>query len=199
MKDTIVQFLQNNPNQTANNIAKTGLGYNKATNAVRRNIQEMVNSGQLTEDNSGRYTTYSLASGTSTGSTSGTVSISNDAPKNTVEEVVTATLPSVTMPGFSYELDEKNMVVITETKTGKQYPLNADEYLIVINGNVEFAATTPADALGAIAQYSSKHGMSTYVVSDLKSGKAIASEEDVKVDSTKILSLKIQKHNKAAA
>jgi polyhydroxyalkanoate synthesis regulator phasin len=61
MNSIIKKFVSENANCTINSIAKQGMGKNKANNELKDAVTQMVKSGELTKDSSGRYDTYSVA------------------------------------------------------------------------------------------------------------------------------------------
>ena len=187
----VIAILKKTPNMTANAIAKAQ-GKTKARKGLKDEIAGLVADGTLVADNSGRYTTYSVASQT--------VNVTKSVPKKSIKtelKQAPKSLPTKTVNG--YVVTEKDGGKITiKTPNGELVALGKKEYLLVINGTPTWAVKTAEDVLTCISSYATEKGFATYVVSNTATGKIVGSKDDIKLNNDRILMLDIKRHNKAA-
>ena len=189
-RESILSVVANEEGVTLNKIAKDGLDLSKANQALKDEVAKLVEEGKLTEDNSGRYTLYSIGEAGEDVDKAGEVSLQN------AQEIQ---LPTKEFEGFTVESNPKvrNGKIVT-TPEGNSIELGGGESLVVINGVAQYLAQEPSDVISCISDYTTEHDMVTFVVKDIKANKVIGSAGDVQLDEGRILALEITKHNKAA-
>jgi len=186
-KNQIISWLKKHAGSTASQIAQGALGKSKPSDGDKNLLHGMTESGELTVDNSGRYTTYSV----NTGSTS-----IAPAAEKVAEVRVGKDIPSIKLEGFSAKWEKDKLKITAPDK--QVYELDENEFILVINNRVEYVVKTPADVLSAITDYTTERGIATFTIRDLIGNKEIKTAGDIVLDEGRILCFKIEKHNIAA-
>jgi len=186
-RNQVIAWLKRNAGSTATQIVQGALGKTKARDNDKEMLGDLVHSGELIEDCSGRYTTYSVAGGRSVSA----------APASQVAEVKSGKdVPAMKLDGFTAKW-QGNKLKIT-APDGQIYELDEEEFVLVINNRVEYVVKSPADVLSAITDYTTERGISTFTIKDLIGNKEIKNAGDIVLDEGRILCFKLEKHNKAA-
>jgi predicted transcriptional regulator len=165
---------------TMTTIAKDGLGVSKASNTLKELISGLVSNKALKEDKSGKYIQYSITKSTET-------------LKNSQTSPSTVPDGTITKDG-DFTVVKKDGKFIVQGYA-KEYELNDDQFLLVINGNPEYKVATAKDVIEAIQKYTESRGMVTFTVTNVKTGKQVTSSDDIGF-TDKILILDITKVNK---
>ena len=189
---SIRAYLKKNPGVTGNVIAIEGCGLSKARPGFRRVLAGMVKEGEVVADDSTRYTTYSLASGTSV--KTGAVTKSVKADTKGADDV--RALPTKRMEGYTPFYKDGRLHIRCPNK--QEVSLKDNEHLLVVNGVPMYTVETAKDVIACISDFAQEKGYATFVVSDITSNKVIGEEKDIVLDESRILAISIRKHNKAA-
>jgi hypothetical protein len=181
---------------TATAIAHTW-GYSKASASVMNAIQEAVESGALSVDNSGRYTVYTVVS-----------SGSQRTPRTHEEALAICRIDDADIPEkdiasqYGYTISTKKsgdtIKILIKTSDNKKLTLKADEKLVIINDKPQYVISAADQLVGAIWKFAKDNNYAEYVVSDVLTSKKIQNASDIDFDERAIISLTIKKHNKAA-
>jgi len=188
-RDSILRFLQNHSNSTAASIARY-LGKTKLSQSDKDCLQELIDQGEVDENTSGRYATYSV---------DGEEEEETPSPAEVqpVEVKTSKSVPAFKLEGFKAEWTDDDKLRVT-APDGATYDLENDDNILVINGRVEFIIKTPADVLAAITDYTTEQGVQTFTIRDIIENKEIKNAGDIVLNEGRILCFKIEKHNKAA-
>jgi hypothetical protein len=222
--NAIVEYLKNNGQANANNIAQNACDMKKASGGLRKLLQQMVADGEIVEDNSGRYTEYKVPAASSATASVGkpekkskkkskkkdkkgkksasTETVADASPNRDARKIGSSkkresALPAVDLPGFDAVAMKDGSVEVTGPKK-QTATLAPGEYLVVINNDFSYAATTPAEVIAAISDYAKDKGMATFTVKNMKTNSVIGTDKDIELGESRILCLEIAKHNKAA-
>ena len=160
---------------------------------IQDELESLVNDGTLIADDSGKFTTYKLAT---------RVTVSNDRPQNTV--VVDNAIPQRKSIPAGYSVSKhiirksdraKGHIITLPQNKGKVFV--EDGYsLLVINGEAIKCVKTATTALSVISDYAADHGMTPFTVKNTETG-TIGKVEDIQSYSG-IIDVTITKNNKAA-
>lgn len=184
----VLDYVSANPNVTGTNIAKEALSLSKLRPSTKDLIDGMVSDGLLIEDNSGRFTTYSVAeSATAETEESDVVTIEN-----------TTQTPAIQLDGYSIEVNQEGGYDVFTPGDDAPIVMGTDDYLLVINDEPQFVVSTPADVLQAITEYTAEKGYKSYTITDLVTNNEVKNDTDIVLHEGRILSFKVQKHNRAA-
>jgi len=190
-KQEIVNYLSSNPESTATSIAKGLMGKSKASQGDKNLLEEMVGDGLIEEDCSGRYVTYTAVDGAEVAEISG--DDSDAADLNEAGSPATRSFSGVEVS----EGDDGGFEVFLPGES-HPYLLGADEHLLIINGKPEFTVTSPGDVLEGIEEYTRRSGIQTFTITDVVTNKQISGRDDISLGEGRIISLNVNKHNKAA-
>jgi len=190
-KSTIKKFLRKG-GQSLTAIAKGCFHTSKANATCKSEVNELIEAGELSVDTTGRFDIYQLkkAASKSVGKTK------SASKKNALKKPGKATITAVTLEGYSVKQSRGKTVI--SCPNGASIPIAEGEYLVVINDDPRYTAKDAKDVISCIADYSTEKGMASFVVSDIKTNKVITGSDDISLDESRILSLQIKKHNKAA-
>lgn len=161
---------------------------------IQDELEALVEDGTLVADDSGKFTTYKVASRV-------TVS-NNDRQQNTV--VVDNAIPQRKSIPAGYSVSKhiirksdraKGHIITLPNNKGKVFV--EDGYsLLVINGEAIKCVKTATTALSVISDYAADHGMTPFTVKNTETG-TIGKVEDIQSYSG-IIDVTITKNNKAA-
>lgn len=160
---------------------------------IQDELESLVNDGTLIADDSGKFTTYKVAS---------RVSVSNSNRQNT--QVVDSEIPVQQRVPAGYSVS-KRIVRKSDKAKGHIITLPGDKgkvfvedgfSLLVINGEAVKCVKTATTALSVISEYAANHGMTPFTVKNTLTG-TIGKVEDIQSYSG-IIDVTITKNNKAA-
>lgn len=188
-KQDIIDYLIDNPQSTTTSIAKGLYGKSKASQSDKDLLEEMASDGLIEENTDGRYTTYSAVEGAEAAEIS-----AGDATKaKEAGSPATRSFAGVEVA----EGDEGGFEVYLPGESSP-FLLAENEHLLIINGKPEFTVTCPGDVLEGIEEYTRRNGIQTFTINDVVTNKQIQGQDDITLGEGRIISLSINKHNKAA-
>lgn len=192
-KNFIVKFVSTNPAVSATFIAKNGLGVSKASDGLKTALAQLVKSGELkVATNAAGNAVYSVKDQKQK-TVAGAAMVEKSAPATTPAEK----LQEVILESFEgHKIVSVGDKLFAVCPNGKRILMSKTDYIFMINGVAEFVVESALDLTRSIMEYATRNSMSTYVVKDVRTNKAV-SATDIKFGDSKILAYKIEKYNKA--
>ena len=195
--DKIIKSLKNHPEgRSATSIANE-IGFSKASSIIA-DLEAMVKDGSIVAETGARFTVYKLVAKVQkveSNEKTSVIASHPDAADTSLPELGTNELSGYSIS--SVKKDGKTMKKIV-CPDGKKILLGNDEKLVVINNEPKYVVKTAQEIIACIQKYSSDNGLNVFTVNDIKQNRKISTEKDLMVNDNHIISLKIQKHNKAA-
>lgn len=208
LKDQILDVVADSEEpMTATAISKA-VGYTKLRSRVADALAELVTDGELETGVTGSYTTYTIAEDDDVedDDVEDEYEDEEDCCEEEVSEqpIVDLTYSNVTLPENSngYETEQlpngHYKVILPPNEDGevKEIILEPGERLLVISDKYRFVVSAPEHVLEAIHQYTLEQGITTYLVTDMSTGKKVPDVTDINMDVV-IIFLQISRHNKA--
>lgn len=195
-KEKIIGVLKKNTNGLSATAIANAIGFSKSAK-IMPDLDSLVEDGSIIVEQGGRFNVYKIAAKITKTQVKETTSVVS-APKN--DSSVLPELPENELEGYVISTVKKDGVLMKRIvcPNGKKILLKSDEKIVVINNEPKYVVKTAQEIIACIQKYSSDNGLNVFTVNDIKQNKKISTEKDLMVNDNHIISLKIQKHNKAA-
>ncbi|MFW6225507.1 MAG: hypothetical protein ACOC3V_00945 [bacterium] len=178
---------------SATKIAKLGFKISKATKNVKDAIDELVENGEIREDNSGRYTVYFLSSDTTKKPKK-----ENEEPKVTITKGTFNTIKDIpdTDLGFEFKYEE-GLIKVKEPLDGIKFSMNPDERILFINNQSIYVISNFEEGMEAILDFANNKSYGHFSVKDVRKNKPVkVGDLPESIDTTLVLYLTIEPNNK---
>lgn len=193
LKDEILEVLEDADEAMTATAISRELGYSSLRSRVSDALAELVTDGELETGVKGSHTTYAIA---------GDDDDDEDERECAPDEIIE--ISEVTVPenlhGYEVIALEKghNKVIIPGANGAEptEVTLEPNERLLVISDAYKFVVSKPEHVIEAINVYTSEQGITTYLVTDMSTGRKAQDVSDINMDVV-IIFLQISRHNKA--
>jgi hypothetical protein len=190
IKDEILELLVDAEEPMTGSAISKEIGYSKLVSRVADALAELVSDGELTTGTKGSHTVYSIDDGEEE---------EEEACQEELVEVTDVTLDENDF-GYTVEALPKDHVRVTfppdVNGDVKGVDLEPGERLLVISDKYRYVVSAPEHILEAIHQYTMDQGITTYLVTDMSTGKKVPDVSQINMK-VAIIFIQISRHNKA--